>query len=112
MQPPHDPGVEIARNRAEATTDPPDLRVRLGQSDVLVGTASWTDPTLVAPGVFYPDGVHSPESRLRYYASRFPLVEVDSSYYALPTRRNAELWVERTPADFIFDVKAYALMTG
>jgi uncharacterized protein YecE (DUF72 family) len=39
-------------------------------------------------------------------------VEIDAPYYALPTARNAELWAARTPADFVFDVKAYALMTG
>jgi uncharacterized protein YecE (DUF72 family) len=62
--------------------------------------------------VFYPDDVTTPEERLRYYASRFSAVEVDSPYYALPVRRNAALWVERTPPGFIFDVKAHALMTG
>ena len=54
----------------------------------------------------------SPEERLRYYADRFPIVEVDSTYYAIPAARNAELWVERTPDGFTFDVKAYALFTG
>lgn len=63
------------------------------------------------PGVFYPPGITSAEDRLRYYASRFSLVEVDSTYYALPARQMAELWVERTPDDFVFDVKAHALMT-
>jgi uncharacterized protein YecE (DUF72 family) len=77
-----------------------------------IGVASWTDPSMTAPGVFYPDGITKPEARLRYYASRFPLVEVDSTYYAIPARRMAELWVDRTPEDFIFDVKAHALMTG
>ena len=67
---------------------------------------------MTAPGVFYPDGARSAEARLRYYATRFPLVEVDSTYYAIPARRMAELWVERTPESFIFDVKAHALMTG
>ena len=38
-------------------------------------------------GVFYPDGADTAEERLGYYASRFPLVEVDSTYYALPARR-------------------------
>ena len=39
-------------------------------------------------------------------------MEVDSSYYAMPSRRNALLWAERTPDDFIFDVKAFRLFTG
>lgn len=79
---------------------------------VRVGTASWTDPTMTAPGVFYPDAARSAADRLAYYASRFSLVEVDSTYYALPSARNAELWAARTPAGFTFDVKAHALMTG
>jgi uncharacterized protein YecE (DUF72 family) len=67
---------------------------------------------MTARGVFYPPGITTPESRLRYYASRFPIVEVDSTYYAIPARRMAELWTERTPDGFVFDVKAHALMTG
>ncbi len=67
---------------------------------------------MVAPGVFYPDGVASPEARLRYYAARFPIVEVDSTYYAIPASRMGEIWTERTPEQFLFDVKAHALMTG
>jgi uncharacterized protein YecE (DUF72 family) len=39
-------------------------------------------------------------------------VEVDSTYYAIPARKMAELWDERTPQGFVFDVKAHALMTG
>ena len=80
--------------------------------EVRVGTASWTDPTMVAKGVFYPDGASSAEDRLRYYATQFPVVEVDATYYALPRKEQAKLWAERTPDDFVFDVKAHALMTG
>ena len=54
---------------------------------VLVGTASWSDKSLVASKKFYPKGVSTPEGRLRYYATQFPLVEVDSSYYGIPARR-------------------------
>lgn len=67
---------------------------------------------MTAPGVFYPDNARTAEARLRYYATRFPFVEVDSTYYAIPARRMAELWVDRTPEGFTFDVKAHALMTG
>lgn len=83
-----------------------------GSGEVRVGTASWTDPTMVAKGVFYPDGASSAEDRLRYYATQFPVVEVDATYYALPRKEQAKLWAERTPDDFVFDVKAHALMTG
>jgi uncharacterized protein YecE (DUF72 family) len=80
--------------------------------EVRVGTASWTDPTMTRGGVFYPRGVSSAEERLRYYAGQFSTVEVDATYYSLPDRANAELWAERTPPDFVFHVKAHALMTG
>jgi len=79
---------------------------------ILVGSCSWTDPSLISCGRFYPSGVASADARLRYYAQQFPIVEVDSTYYSPPSRRNSELWVERTPAGFIFNVKAYALLTG
>jgi uncharacterized protein YecE (DUF72 family) len=79
---------------------------------VLIGTSSWTDPTLVKDGNFYPPGTKSAEARLRFYASRFPLVEVDSTYYYPPSERNSVLWIERTPADFTFNIKAYSLLTN
>lgn len=81
-------------------------------SNILVGTASWTDKTLVACGRFYPPGCKTAEQRLRFYAQQFPLVEVDSSYYAMPTPQVAQLWAERTPGHFTFNVKAFRLFTG
>jgi uncharacterized protein YecE (DUF72 family) len=109
----HAPGVRAARERAEAVRLEHAVVVRPpGAGAILCGTAGWTDPTLTAPGVFYPDDATTPEARLRYYASRFPLVEVDSPYYALPTAQMAERWIERTPDEFTFNVKAHALMTG
>jgi uncharacterized protein YecE (DUF72 family) len=78
---------------------------------ILVGTASWTDKTLLEAGTFYPPEVKSAEDRLRYYAAQFPLVEVDSTYYFPPSERNAALWAARTPVHFTFDVKAYSLLT-
>src|SRR5580765_1830142 len=54
----------------------------------------------------------SAEARLRHYASVFDVVEVNSSYYAIPDIRNTQRWADRTPADFVFHVKAYSLLTG
>ncbi|MFH8370081.1 DUF72 domain-containing protein [Streptomyces sp. NPDC018031] len=79
--------------------------------EILVGTCSWTDRALLAGG-WYPPDRRDAEGRLRYYAERFPVVEVDATYYALPSRRNSDLWAERTPAGFRFDVKALSLLTG
>ncbi|MGI5270229.1 DUF72 domain-containing protein [Nonomuraea sp. CA-218870] len=78
---------------------------------ILVGTASWTDKSLLASG-WYPPGVSTPEARLAHYASRFPLVEVDATYYHPPARRTAELWRDRTPDGFTLNVKAFSLLTG
>jgi uncharacterized protein YecE (DUF72 family) len=111
--PAHDPGTDEARHRADAVAGAAVVPLAVGDSGpIRIGTAGWTDPTLTAPGVFYPEGSSSAEQRLRFYATRFSLVEVDSTYYALPARRMAELWVERTPDDFTFNLKAHALMTG
>lgn len=109
----HDPGIPtgLARSAAAERDQVPPLEAPSG-ARILVGVASWTDPSMTAPGVFYPNGVTKPEARLRFYASHFPLVEVDSTYYAIPARRMAELWSERTSEEFVFDVKAHALMTG
>jgi uncharacterized protein YecE (DUF72 family) len=79
--------------------------------DILVGTCSWTDPTLIESGRFYPDWARSAEGRLQYYASQFPIVEVDSSYYALPNEKTSDLWVKRTGDRFLFDIKAFRLFT-
>jgi uncharacterized protein YecE (DUF72 family) len=77
---------------------------------IRVGTASWTDKTLLASG-WYPDEVTTPAERLAYYAKQFPLVEVDSTYYTPPNERNSDLWVDRTPTGFTFNIKAFSLLT-
>ncbi|MFA7297045.1 MAG: DUF72 domain-containing protein [Dehalococcoidia bacterium] len=78
---------------------------------LLLGTASWSDKPLIDCGRFYPPEAKSAEDRLRYYASQFPMVEADTTYYGLPTLDTSKRWVERTPPGFIFDVKAYSLFT-
>jgi uncharacterized protein YecE (DUF72 family) len=116
----HDTGFAAASERAgraieQIAPDQLGHPIRVGEAgdrELRIGTASWTDPTITKGGVFYPRGVSSAEDRLRYYASQFPVVEVDSTYYSLPERAIAALWAERTPDDFVFHVKAHALMTG
>jgi len=97
-------------------TPPPLAALRVGPEparvdNVRFGTASWTDRTLLATRAFYPPTANTPERRLRYYARHFPVVEVDATYYALPSPAHAVAWAERTPADFAFGVKAYAALT-
>jgi uncharacterized protein YecE (DUF72 family) len=120
LDPEHAAGFAAAAERASRALDripaeqvgEPIVRGPNGDHEIRIGTASWTDPTITKGGVFYPRGVTSSEDRLRYYASQFPTVEVDSTYYSLPERAIAALWAERTPDDFVFHVKAHALMTG
>lgn len=109
----HDPGADPAAARFARVEFAAARPIPVaGGGVVRFGTASWTDPTLTRGDIFYPRGTTSAEARLRFYAEHFAMVEVDSTYYALPARRMAELWVERTPPGFTFDVKAHALMTG
>lgn len=79
---------------------------------ITICTCSWTEKTLIQSGEFYPKNIKTAEGRLRYYANHFNTVEVDSTYYAIPDRRNTYLWVERTPEDFIFHIKVYGALTG
>jgi uncharacterized protein YecE (DUF72 family) len=80
--------------------------------NILVGTTSWTEKTLIECGLFYPPSVKTPGDRLKYYASQFPITEVDSTYYGLPAERNAIVWAKRTPQHFTFHIKAFRLFTG
>jgi uncharacterized protein YecE (DUF72 family) len=55
--------------------------------------------------------VKTAADRLSFYASAFPIVEMNATYYALPSERNAHLWVERTPPGFLFNIRAFGLFT-
>ena len=79
--------------------------------NVYYGACSWTDRTLIDAGTFYSANTRTAADRLAHCASQFPIVEVDATYYALPSERNTHLWVERTPPGFVFDVKAFGLFT-
>jgi len=79
---------------------------------VLFGTAGWTDKTLIQSRLFYPRGTSSPRARLEHYAHHFPVVEVDATYYTLLPPETAQRWVDATPPDFRFDVKAHPVLTG
>jgi uncharacterized protein YecE (DUF72 family) len=95
-------------------SDAPELgpEVEIDGHEVLTGSCSWADRTLVDGSDWYPQRTMTPEERLRFYASQFPLTEIDSTYYAPPAERQASLWAQRTPEGFRFDVKAYSLLTG
>lgn len=87
--------------------------VQLGRCQVYAGTCSWADPNFVKEGKFYPRGVRSdPQARLQFYATVFPVVEIDATYHALQPADRAAKWVSWTPDQFVFNMKAFALMTG
>jgi uncharacterized protein YecE (DUF72 family) len=79
---------------------------------VLFGTTSWADRSLVSSGAFYPRRSMTARARLAYYASRFPLAEIATTYRFPPTAEMATQWVERTPPGFTFDVRGWSLLTG
>jgi uncharacterized protein YecE (DUF72 family) len=75
---------------------------------IRIGTCSWADDALSKH--WYPPGT-PPKERLPYYAERYSTVEVDSTYYRVPTGQMVRGWAERTPKDFVMHVKAFGLMT-
>src|SRR4051812_16291677 len=75
---------------------------------ILVGTSSWADPGFVEE--WYPKGLPA-RDRLEWYAARFPVVEVNSSFYAIPERETVGRWARVTPEHFVFDVKLHKLLS-
>src|SRR6266513_839144 len=101
MSDPHDPGWEAAAARSRELEEGGSRSIPVrGGGEIRVGTASWTDPTMTAQGVFYPADARTAEDRLRFYATCFSMVEADTTYYALPQAEVSRRWVERTPAGF------------
>ena len=111
--PVHDPGVSVARDRhGDVAALVVVSRDMSAETPIDFGVAGWTDPTFSLEACSIRRTATRAESRLRYYASRYPMVEVDATYYSLPSRSTAAAWDARTPPDFTFDIKAHALMTG
>ncbi len=80
-------------------------------AQIYIGTSSWAERSLIDSGKFYPPELKDTPARLAYYAERFNLAEIDSTYYALPSRKNIESWCGAAPGGFRFNVKAFALFT-
>jgi hypothetical protein len=92
-----------------ARTQPQARPLRLGSAEVYTGTCSWTRGF----EQWYPPHLRTTSAgRLAYYASHFPAVEVDSTYYALPRPGQTDLLARRTPQGFLFGVKAFGPLTG
>jgi uncharacterized protein YecE (DUF72 family) len=80
----------------------------VSRPSIRIGTCSWADDALSK--YFYPPKFPAKE-RLAYYADHFDTVEVDSTYYRLPSESMVQGWAERTPDDFTMHIKAFGLMT-
>jgi uncharacterized protein YecE (DUF72 family) len=70
--------------------------------DLLVGTSSWSSTDWC--GTFYPNFIE-PEEMIRAYSSKLPTVEIDSTWYRMPSRKMVETWKSKTPDEFIFSAK-------
>jgi len=77
-------------------------------ASIRIGTCSWADDALAKH--WYPPGT-PPAARLAYYAETFTTVEVDSTYYRVPTEQMVRGWAERSPDGFVMHVKAFGLLT-
>ena len=86
--------------------------VMIGDCRVLVGACSWASRSLTQESNWYPKRTMKAAERLAFYASKFPVVEVESTYWFPPTPEVARQWVERTPDGFVMDVRAWSLLTG
>ena len=82
------------------------------RTDYRIGLSAWTDKSMLAEGHFYPRKTMTAEERLWWYSRFFDMVEVNSTFYALPAAETAEAWSARTPRGFLFNVKALGLLTG
>jgi uncharacterized protein YecE (DUF72 family) len=76
--------------------------------DVLVGTSGWQYDSW--RGGFYPPEVPK-RAWLRFFAERFPTVEVNNSFYMLPRTTSFERWRDETPHGFVVTVKANRYIT-
>ena len=109
----NDPGADAAGARAADVENAAATPIEVGSGGhIRIGTASWTDPTMTATGVFYPTSATTAEERLQHYAATSRWSRSTPRTTRFPSAATAKLWVDRTPPDFVFDIKAHALMTG
>ena len=80
-------------------------------AELFIGTSSWAEKTLADSGRFYPEEVKDTSARLEYYSKHFNFAEIDSTYYALPSKKNIQRWSDSVPDSFRFNVKTFALFT-
>jgi uncharacterized protein YecE (DUF72 family) len=84
----------------------------LGGCRVRAGAASWADRGLIRAGSFYPRKTMTATERLGFYTTRLPVAEIATTFRFPPTPELAQQWVDRTPDGFVFDLRAWSLLTG
>jgi uncharacterized protein YecE (DUF72 family) len=87
-------------------------------TDIRIGTSGWSYPSGAGTwnGVFYPPPGRRPRGKgkfdeLRFYAEHFDTVEINSTFYRIPSPTTAASWAKRTPPDFEFSLKLFQKFT-
>jgi uncharacterized protein YecE (DUF72 family) len=75
---------------------------------IYVGTSGYGHPEW--KGNFYPEKM-SPRAMLAFYAERLNSVEINNTFYRVPSTRVLASWAEQVPADFVFALKAPQVIT-
>jgi uncharacterized protein YecE (DUF72 family) len=75
---------------------------------VRIGCCGWSYKDWA--GTFYPEGLPA-AAYLPFYAERFPTVEVDSTFYAIPALKTVLGWRDKTPDGFGFSLKVPQVIT-
>jgi len=75
---------------------------------IYIGTSGWHYPSWVGP--FYPSEMPAKEF-LPYYASHFTTVEINNTFYHLPSASTLENWLAQTPKGFLFTCKCSRFIT-
>ncbi|NMO96293.1 DUF72 domain-containing protein [Paenibacillus lemnae] len=79
---------------------------RTAADQIKIGLSGWGDHDDL-----YEKGT-KPGDKLSAYAAHFPIIEMDNTFYGIPSQDRMDKWSAQTPADFGFIVKAYQGMTG
>ena len=77
-------------------------------NQIRIGTSAFTAAGWA--GSFYPKGLPD-KDRLTFYATKFDTVEIDSTYYAVPTESTVRGWASKVPDGFIFAAKVWSIIT-
>jgi uncharacterized protein YecE (DUF72 family) len=94
------------------------VSTRRSTANVRIGTSGWSYPTGEGTwnGIFYPGKGRRPRGsgkfdELKFYAEHFDTVEVNSSFYRIPSVQTTKSWAQRTPKDFEFALKLFQKFT-